>query len=111
MKMHEEIDPALQALFDDSHARMREEPFVSATMARVAASHARAAIVKGLLQALALLAVVWFSPLLIEASVRLSALLDDLFAAASQWLATPAGMLVALLCAVVALVLKRRLIF
>jgi hypothetical protein len=106
--MNDETDPILRTLFDASRPPLPAEPFVSATLARVVAWRRRASFVRGLLHAAAVVAVIWASPLLIEASVRLSALLDALFALAGEWLGTPIGMLIGLAGCIAAVALKRR---
>lgn len=103
-----EMDPTLRALFDADRAPLPAEPFVSATLARVAAWRRRATLVRGVLQATAVLAVIWASPFLIEASIKISALLDALFTRASEWLGTPAGMLVAFVGCIAVVALNRR---
>ena len=111
MGMNEENDPRLHVLFEREHARLADEPFVAATLQRIAAERGRRSVTKRALWGLALLAVVGASPWLIAASVSLSARLDDLFAYASQLLATPFGMVTALVCGAAVIVLNRRMLF
>lgn len=85
-----DFDTELAAQFRGEHTHLRTEPFVSATLDRVAAERMRATVVKYALQAAALLAVAWASPWLIKASTLLSNQLDGLFA-------TPIGMIAAAL--------------
>jgi hypothetical protein len=60
------------------------EPFLTSTLRRVATDSRRAVVLKRVLQATGLLALVVASPWLIEASVWMSGALDVLFA----WLST-----------------------
>jgi hypothetical protein len=85
----------LAARFRDEHTHIPDEPFVGATMRRVAAERERSVTTRHVLQAAALLAAIAASPWLIEGSVLLSALIDQGFTRASAWLATPAGMAIA----------------
>ena len=85
-----DFDTTLAARFRSEHTHLPAEPFVRATLHRVAAERARASVVKYTLQATALVAVAWASPWLIKASTLLSNALDGLFA-------TPIGMIAAAL--------------
>ncbi len=102
-----EFDPALEALFRSEHTHIADEPFVGATLKRVAAERARSAVLRRALQAAALIAVIVASPWLIDGSVLLSDLLDQGFARASAWLATPAGMAIGVIVGVALAVLYR----
>ena len=105
-----DLDPALAARFRGEHAHLPAEPFVGATLRRVAVERARSATLRRVLQAVALVAVLAASPWLIEASTLLSAALDKGFAQVSGWLATPAGMAIAgvVAAAIFALRYRRR---
>ena len=85
-------DPGLEALFRRTHAGRPDESFVAATMRRVAVEKSRRRLGRRLVEAAVLIGIVAASPWLIDASVRLSALLDTGLTLASDWLATPAGM-------------------
>jgi len=91
----DEFDPRLAELFRREHTHLPAEPFSTATLHAIAADRQRIALRKRLLQAAAVIALIALSPRLIEASVWLSARLDELFASASTWLASPVGLGVA----------------
>lgn len=101
-----EFDPRLGELFRREHTHVPAEPFTSATLRRVAAERKRVALRTRLAQAAAVVALIVLSPLLIDASIWVSARLDELFASASAWLASPLGLAAAGLCALVALAAK-----
>jgi hypothetical protein len=103
-----DLDPALAALFRGEHAHLPAEPFVGATLRRVAAERERSATLRRMLQSVALIAVLAASPWLIEASTLLSAALDKGFALVSGWLGTPAGMAIAGVAAVILALRYRR---
>jgi len=88
----ESNDPGLEALFRRTHAGQPDETFVAATMRRVAVEKARRRLGRRLVEAAGLIGIVAASPWLIDASVRLSALLDAGLTLASDWLRTPTGM-------------------
>ena len=96
-----EFDPKLAARFRDTHAHIPEDPFVGATLKRIAADHARSTATRRVLQVAALVAVIAASPWLIQGSALLSGVLDQAFALASGWLARPAGITIAALVGVV----------
>jgi hypothetical protein len=103
-----ELDPALAARFRNEHTHVADEPFVAATLQRVAAERARAAITRRVLQAAALIAVIAASPWLIPGSVLVSNVLDQGFARASAWLATPAGIALGVVVAALIVVYRAR---
>ena len=111
MDPNEHNDPRLQALFEREHTQLADDPFVTATRRRIAAERSRRSVMKRVLLGLALLAVVGASPWLIAASVAMSAQLDVLFTYAAQLLATPLGMVVAVLCGAAVIVVNRRVLF
>lgn len=90
----EELDPRLEALFRREHAHLPAEPFSTATLRAIAAERQRISLLRRLVQAAAVIVVVVLSPRLIDASVWVSSRLDDAFAAASAWLASPVGLVV-----------------
>src|SRR5262245_40240852 len=99
----DEFDPRLAELFRREHAHVPTEPFATVTLRAVAADRKRVARRYRLLQAAAVIVIVLASPRLIEASVWMSSQLDELFASASTWLASPlvlAGVALAALVAV-----------
>ena len=104
---HDEFDPRLAELFRREHAHLPAEPFATATSRAIAADRQRSAIRNRLLQAAAVIALIVLSPRLIDASVWISSRLDELFASASTWLATPLGLVTAALFVVAALAMKR----
>ena len=104
---HDEFDPRLAELFRREHAHLPTEPFATATLRAIAADRKRSAIRTRLLQAAAVIALIVLSPRLIDASVWISSRLDELFASASTWLATPLGLVTAALFVVAALAMKR----
>jgi hypothetical protein len=99
----DEFDPRLEELFRREHAHLPAEPFASAALRRIAAERKRSAIQTRVLQAAALIASIALSPLLIAASIWVSARLDELFASVSGWLASPLGFAVAGVCVLAAL--------
>ena len=103
----DEFDPRLAELFRREHGHLAAEPFATATLRAIAADRKRSAIRNRLLQGAAVLAVIFLSPRLIDASVWISSRLDELFASASAWLATPLGLGAAALLVVAALATKR----
>ena len=104
----DEFDPRLEALFRREHAHLPAEPFSTATLRAIAAERQRISLLKRLVQAAAMIALIVLSPRLIEASVWLSSRLDDVFAAASAWLASPVGVVVGVtLGALVGIATKR----
>ena len=109
--MEPNADRDLRALFERQHDAIADEPFVSTTALRTAAEGRRGTVVRRVLLAGALLAIVGLSPWLVAGSLVMSAQLEALFARASMLLATPYGMAVAVLCAAAVLYVNRRLIF
>jgi len=103
----DEFDPRLAELFRREHEHLAAEPFATATLRAIAADRKRIAIRNRLLQAAAVIALIFLSPRLIDASVWISSRLDELFASASAWLATPLGLGAAALLVVAALATKR----
>jgi hypothetical protein len=101
-----EFDPRLEELFRREHTHLPAEPFAAATLRAIAADRKRVALRNRLLQAAAALALILLSPRLIDISVRVSAGLDELFASASAWLATPLGLGAAALVVIAALATK-----
>jgi hypothetical protein len=105
---HDEFDPRLEELFRREHTHLPAEPFATATLEAIAVARKRAALRNRLLQAAAVLVLIVLSPRLIDASVWLSSRLDELFASASAWLASPVRLAIAVaLVALVAAATKR----
>src|SRR5262245_26378122 len=102
----DDFDPRLAELFGREHTHLPAEPFSSATLRAIAADRKRVALRNRLLQAAAVIALIFLSPRLIAASVWISSRLDELFASASTWLASPAGLATAALVVVAALATK-----
>jgi hypothetical protein len=102
----DEFDPKLEALFRREHTHLPAEPFAGATLRMLAAERRRAALRARFVQAAAVIALIALSPLLIRASVWISSRLDELFAAASSWLASPLGLAAVALGALGALAAK-----
>lgn len=102
----DEFDSRLEALFRREHAHLPAEPFSTATLRAIAADRKRIALRNRLLQAAAVLALIFLSPRLIDASVWISSRLDELFASASTWLASPVGLAGAAVVALVAVATK-----
>jgi hypothetical protein len=103
---NDEFDPRLEELFRQEHAHLPAEPFATATLRAIAADRKRIAIRNRLLQAAAVIALIVLSPRLIEASVLISSRLDELFASASTWLASPLGLVGAAVAALLAVATK-----
>lgn len=91
---NDEFDPKLEALFRREHTHLPSEPFASATLGMLAAERRRAALLTRLARAAAVIALIVLSPLLIDSSIWVSSRLDELFASASAWLASPLGLAV-----------------
>jgi len=106
-RSNDDFDPGLEALFLKEHRQVPAEPFVGATLRRVASRRRLVRHFKRVLLAAVLIAVIVASPWLIEASVIVSAALDAAFAAVSSWLETPGGAGAAILVGVVLAVLFR----
>ena len=102
----DEFDPRLTELFRREHTHLPAEPFSTATLRAIAADRQRISWRNRLLQGAAVIALIVLSPRLIEASVWISSGLDELFASASTWLASPLGLAAAALAALVALATK-----
>ena len=103
----DEFDPRLAELFRREHAHLPAEPFATATLRAIAADRKRSALRNRLLQAAAVIALMVLSPRLIDASIWISSRLDELFASASAWLASPLGLLSAAVAALAAFATKR----
>jgi hypothetical protein len=103
---HDEFDPRLEELFRREHAHLPAEPFSTATLRAIAADRQRISLRNRLLQAAAVIALIVLSPRLIDASVWISSRLDELFASASSWLASPLGLAAAAIAALVAVATK-----
>ena len=103
---HDESDPRLTELFGREHSHLPAEPFSTATLRAIAADRKRVALRNRLLQAAAVIALIVLSPRLIDASVWISSGLDELFASASTWLASPLGLVGAALAILAALATK-----
>jgi hypothetical protein len=102
----EDRDPLLEGLFSREHTHLAAEPFSRKTLQAIAAERKRALRTRRLVQAAGVLALVVLAPQLIAASVWLSSALDEAFALASSWLATPYGIGAAALAALAALVTR-----
>lgn len=103
---HDEFDPRLEELFRREHAHLPAEPFSTATLRAIAADRQRISLRNRLLQAAAVIVLIVLSPRLIDASVWVSSRLDELFASASSWLASPLGLAAAAIAALVAVATK-----
>jgi hypothetical protein len=105
----ESLDPTLVRIFAEQHGDLALEPFVAATRRRLQRDRRRTRLVRRGLLVVAIAMVVVASPWLIEASNRLSELLDTSFALASDWMETPFGVFAALIVGgIVALGCRRR---
>ena len=102
----DEFDPRLEQLFRREHTHLPAEPFATATLRAIVAERKRGALRTRVLQTAAVIALIILSPRLLDASVWVSTRLDELFASASGWLASPLGLIGAALCALVALATK-----
>lgn len=95
-----DFDTTLAARFRSEHTNLPAEPFVRATLDRVASERVRVSIVRYTLLGASLIAVAWASPWLIQASELLSNRLEGLFA-------TPLGMIAAALAVTISAALLR----
>jgi hypothetical protein len=103
-------DGGLRALFEREHRHVPDEPFVAATVRRIAAERRRRSWLKRASLAALLLLVVGASPWLVAGSALLSATLGQLFNYAAELLSTPVGMCLGALGVIAVLVLNRKLI-
>ena len=110
MSTPDDPDKDMRALFAESERDFADEPFVSATIARVEARHSRTVRVRVmLLKSAVVLGVAAASPLLIKGSSWLSGGLEDIFSSTGKLLDTPYGAAVAILCSLsIVVVLNRR---
>jgi hypothetical protein len=102
----DEFDSRLAELFRREHMPVPAEPFATATLRAIAAERKRAALRTRLLQTAGVIVLILASPRLIDASIWISTRLDELFASASAWLASPLAIAGIALAALVALATK-----
>jgi hypothetical protein len=103
---NQEFDPRLEELFAREHTHLPAEPFSTATLRAIASARKRVALRNRLLQTAAVIVLIALSPRLIDASVWISSRLDELFASASAWLASPLGLAAAAFAVLVVLATK-----
>jgi hypothetical protein len=103
---YDEFDAGLTQAFRREHTHLPAEPFSSATLRAIGAEGTRAARRAWLVRGAALAALLVAFPRLVDASVWISARLDELLTSASAWLASPLGLTVAALGVVAALATK-----
>lgn len=96
----------LDALFREAHAHVPEQPFVNATLRRVAAEQRHAAALRRALKVVGVVLIAVSSPWLIRGAQLLSQWMDSGFARIGDWLGTPWGLAGA--AAVIALALAAR---
>ena len=89
----DEFDPRLEELFRREHAHLPAEPFATETLRAIAADRKRVALRNRVLQAVAVIALIFLSPRLIDVSVKVSAGLDELCRHAAMCLGTRSGRL------------------
>ena len=105
-QVDDEFDPQLEQLFRREHTHLPAEPFSAATLRAIAADRKRVWLRTRVLQAGAVIALLILSPRLLDATAWAATRLDGLIASASGWLASPAGLIGAGLCGLVALATK-----
>jgi hypothetical protein len=103
-----EHDAKLEALFAREHTHLSAEPFLSNTLALVAAERRRAVVTRRVLQALGILLFIVVTPWLIEASVWTSRGMEAMFARVSTWLANPLAMAIVGVAVAALVVVARR---
>jgi hypothetical protein len=103
-----EHDPKLEALFAREHTHLSAEPFLTSTLAAVAAERRRGVVTRRVLQVAGILAVLIATPWLIEASVWISRGVDVVLVRVSTWLANPVGIVIVAMAAALVLSLARR---
>jgi ferric-dicitrate binding protein FerR (iron transport regulator) len=108
MEESNEHDAKLEALFAREHTHLSAEPFLSNTLALIAAERRRAVVTRRVLQALGILLFIVATPWLIEASVWMSRVMEAVFVRVSAWLANPVAMAIAALVVVAVVVVARR---
>ncbi len=111
MLMLDDLDKDLQTLFKENYQALSEEPFTTRTLKLIERWRSRRVFIQRLILALGFLCAAVLSPLLIRGSILLTTGLDRFFELTGDFLATPAGILVAGLCALSFLVFNRRLVF
>ena len=108
--MQDELDRNLQSLFRRHSQTLPEEPFLRNMLKLLEKQQARRIWKLRLVQAAAFACCALLSPFLIKGSEMLSDGLNLLFNMAEAFIATPAGMIIAGLCALPFLIFNRKLI-
>ncbi len=108
--MQDEDYKNLQTLFEEHAQSLSEEPFVGHTLKLIKRQRFRQSVKERLPWVFAVFCCALASPWLIRGSILLSRGLDSLFEATGNYLATPAGMLIAGLFTLSFLIIKRRLV-
>lgn len=108
--MQDELDRNLQSLFRQHSQTLPEEPFLRNMLKLLEKQQARRMWKLRFVQAAAFACCALLSPFLIKGSEMLSGGLNLLFNMTEAFIATPAGMIVAGLCALPFLIFNRKLI-
>ena len=108
--MQDDLDRNLQSLFHEHNQNLPEEPFLTNILRLLEKQQARKIWERRLAFMLALFCCFLLSPFLLRGAELLSSSLDLLFNSISALLITPAGMLIACLCALPFLIFNRKLI-
>jgi len=109
--MQDEDYRNIKILFEEHTQSLHEEPFVGQALRIIQRQKYLLFLKERLPWVLAVLCCALASPWLIRGSILLSRGLDSLFEISGHYLATPAGMLVAVLFALTFLVFKRRMVY
>jgi hypothetical protein len=109
--MQDELDKILESIFCEQSQNLPEEPFLSNTLRLVKKHRSRQIFRQNLILLLGIVCCALLSRFFITGSIVLSGYLDRIFETTGIFLNKPAGILAAVLCcALLLLVFKRRLI-
>jgi hypothetical protein len=109
--MQDELDRGLQSLFREQSRNLPEEPFLSDTLRLIKKRGTLRVLEQNLILLLAVIVCAISSRFIIKCSIFLSGYLDWIFKTAGLIMDRPAGtLIVALCCAVLCLIFRRRII-
>jgi len=109
--MQDEVDKDLQSLFEGERRSLPEEPYLGNILRLIERRRFRRVCMQWLILVLGFLCCALISPILIQGSILLSNGLNRFFESASNFLATPEGLITAALGVLLLLIFKRRLIY
>lgn len=108
--MQDELDKDLQSLFLERSQNLPEEPFLSRTIEIIQKRHSRRVFLQRLILAIGICFCAFLSPVIVRGSILLSSVFNRLFNCAGEFLDKPAVMAAAVVCTLLVLIVKRRLI-